>query len=273
MPQPLVHSGDQYLPGVLWAYRNTPHESTGEKPSYLLFGVDCRTPTEAAYIPPSSLHPNDVTEYKEELCLSLLVAMQGIGRKEYPEGPSKDKKHYDKARGAKPASLKTGEWVLVRFPQDKQGRKCKLSRPWHGPYRVVLGRCTSPMQDPQIRVHESRVKHCSANFPAGFYWYGGKRRGPGRPPKWVTTLLDTMESQDSDGDSVDLSEDGADMSQESADQDPNDCESSVDGDDGPDESLADLFQPVPEGPPVPAAAQGNSRYPLRNRQGRLGQTL
>ena len=206
--------------------------------------MDCRTPTEAAYIPPSSLHPNDVTEYKEELCLSLLVAMQGIGRKEYPEGPSKDKKHYDKARGAKPASLKTGEWVLVRFPQDKQGRKCKLSRPWHGPYRVVLGRCTSPMQDPQIRVHESRVKHYPANFPAGFYWYGGKRRGPGRPPKWVTTLLDTMESQDADGDSVDLSEDGADVSQESADQDPDDCESSVDGDDGPDESLADLFQPV-----------------------------
>jgi hypothetical protein len=24
---------DRYLPGVLWAYRNTPHDSTGEKPS------------------------------------------------------------------------------------------------------------------------------------------------------------------------------------------------------------------------------------------------
>ena len=31
---------DQYLPSVLWAYRNTPHESTGEKPSFLLFGWD-----------------------------------------------------------------------------------------------------------------------------------------------------------------------------------------------------------------------------------------
>ncbi len=29
---------DRYLSGVLWAYRNTPHESTGEKPSFLLFG-------------------------------------------------------------------------------------------------------------------------------------------------------------------------------------------------------------------------------------------
>ena len=41
---------DRYLPGVLWGYRNTPHESTGEKPSYLLFGVDCRTPTERATV-------------------------------------------------------------------------------------------------------------------------------------------------------------------------------------------------------------------------------
>jgi hypothetical protein len=32
---------DKYLHGVLWAYRNIPHESTGEKPSFLLFGHDC----------------------------------------------------------------------------------------------------------------------------------------------------------------------------------------------------------------------------------------
>ena len=42
---------DRFLPGVLWAYRNTPHTSTGEKPSFLLYGIDCRSPTEAAYLP------------------------------------------------------------------------------------------------------------------------------------------------------------------------------------------------------------------------------
>ena len=25
--------------------------------------------------------------------------------------------------------------------------------------------------------------------PAGYYWYGGRRAGPGRPPKWVDALL------------------------------------------------------------------------------------
>jgi len=42
---------DNHIPGILWAYRNTPHQSTGEKPSYLLFGFDCRSPIEAS-LPP-----------------------------------------------------------------------------------------------------------------------------------------------------------------------------------------------------------------------------
>jgi len=65
---------DKYLPGLLWAYRNTPHKSTGEKPSFLLFGVDCRTPSESALLPPSSLDPTDVADYREELALSLSSA-------------------------------------------------------------------------------------------------------------------------------------------------------------------------------------------------------
>ena len=53
---------DCYLSGVLWAYRNMPHEATGEKPSFLLFGVDCWTPTEAVLLPSSPLEPADVSD-------------------------------------------------------------------------------------------------------------------------------------------------------------------------------------------------------------------
>ena len=56
-----------YLYGELWAYRNVPHSSTGEKPSFLLYGFDCRHPTEAALLPPKSLGPIDVSDYHEEL--------------------------------------------------------------------------------------------------------------------------------------------------------------------------------------------------------------
>ena len=55
---------DRYLSGVLWAYRNTPHEATGEKPSFLLFGLDCRSPTEAALLPPNSLETMELSNYR-----------------------------------------------------------------------------------------------------------------------------------------------------------------------------------------------------------------
>lgn len=38
---------------------------------------------------------------------------------------------------AKNTPSKIGDWVLVHFPQEETGEKRKLSRPWHGPYRVL----------------------------------------------------------------------------------------------------------------------------------------
>ena len=35
---------------------------------------------------------------------------------------------------------------------------------------------------------QSRVCGCPKEFPGGFYWYGGRRAGPGRPPKWLDNL-------------------------------------------------------------------------------------
>lgn len=45
---------DKHLPGILWAYRNTPHDTIGEKPSFLLFRWDCKSPSEAALLPPAN---------------------------------------------------------------------------------------------------------------------------------------------------------------------------------------------------------------------------
>ena len=81
----------------------------------------------------------------------------------------------------------------MKFPQDETGRLRKLSRPWHGPYRVIdkhnpditVVKVYAP-QDGQIQVHQSR---CPPELPAGFYWYGSRRSSPGRPPKWVDKLL------------------------------------------------------------------------------------
>lgn len=57
---------------------------------------------------------------------------------------------------------------------------------------VRLVRLTDKGSVPQegaIQVHQSRVCPCPSEFPAGYFWYGSKRRGPGRPPKWTEALM------------------------------------------------------------------------------------
>ena len=185
---------DRYLPGVLWAYRNVPHDSTMEKPSFLLFGIDCRTPTEAALLPPQELEPTEVADYREELILSLSTARK-IAAESIKSAQARYKKTYDKL--SREADYQLGDWVLVRFPQEETGRQRKLSRPWHGPYRIIerndpdvtVVKVYAP-QDGQIQVHQMRVAPCPPELPAGFFWYGSRRSTPGRPPKWVDQLLD-----------------------------------------------------------------------------------
>ena len=44
-------------------------------------------------------------------------------------------------------------------------------------------------KDGSIKVHQSLVSPCPVGFPAGYYWYGGKKQGPGHPPKWLGRVL------------------------------------------------------------------------------------
>ena len=181
---------DQYISGALWAYRNVPHEATGEKPSFLLLGVDCRNPSEATLLPPHELEATDVSDYREQVILSLSTARQlaAVSIRTAQE------KYKD--RSSCVADYKLGDWVLVKFPHDETGRMRKLSRPWHGPYRVIdrrdpdvtVVKVYAP-QDGQIQVHQNRVSRCPPELPSGFFWYGSRRSGPGRPLKWVDRLL------------------------------------------------------------------------------------
>lgn len=43
-------------------------------PSFLLFGVDCRSPAEAAYLKPTDVYPVDIDDYREELQVSVMSA-------------------------------------------------------------------------------------------------------------------------------------------------------------------------------------------------------
>lgn len=115
----------------------------------------------------------------------------------------KYKKNYD--RNSRARDLRVGDWILIRYPQEETGANQKLSRPWHGPYRVIESDATGvpaikvyASQEDPIHVHQSRVTRCPPGFPAGYWWYGNRRSSPGRPPKWVDRYLTTQDTHSGD---------------------------------------------------------------------------
>ena len=151
----------------------------GEKPSFLLFDIDFRSPTEACYLPTVEAGLTDVRDYREELMLTLTSARELV-TKSIRKSQSSYKHHYDQR--SRTLELRVGDWVLIHFPNDETGHWRKLSRLWHGPYRVTELSNTGAVcmkvyfpQDGSVRVHQSRVCACPPGFLAGYYWYGGKR--------------------------------------------------------------------------------------------------
>ena len=124
---------DQYLPGLLWAYRNMPHESTGEKPSFLVYGLDCRSPTEAALHPPHLIQPINVSDYRQELTLSLATA-RNLAAESIQKVQCWYKTQYNKK--ARTTDYCVGDWVIVHNPQEESGAFRKFSRPWYSPYQI-----------------------------------------------------------------------------------------------------------------------------------------
>ena len=142
---------------------------------------------EASLLPVSQDVPHTaIRDYREELLLTLSTARESA-LKSIREAQKRYKSQYD--RKTDTFEYKIGDWVLIHFPSDETGRLRRLSRPWHGPFwvtscnetNVVATKVYFPRDDP-IRVHQTCVKPCLAGFTPGYYWYGGRRHGPGRPP-------------------------------------------------------------------------------------------
>ena len=102
---------DRYLPGLLWAYQNTPHESMGENPSNQLpLGIECRLSTEAALLPPSNIQLTELASYREEFILSLSTARNATA-KHILKAQKKNKDYHDQR--ATHISYNLGDWLLI----------------------------------------------------------------------------------------------------------------------------------------------------------------
>lgn len=102
--------------GILFAYRNFLHDSTGENPSCLLFGVDCKTPINAALLKLSSLQPGNTQDFREELFLSLSSACEVSAK-----AVQKTQQHYKTAFDCKlkPITYHVIYWAMATFPAEE----------------------------------------------------------------------------------------------------------------------------------------------------------
>ena len=125
---------DRYLDSLLFAYRETPQDSTGFAPFELLYGRDIRGPLMIL----SELWTNEeaVPEIKTayQYLIDLRERMEKtceMARNELLKSHDRYRKNYN--RKAKSRTFKVGDEVLLLLPTDRN----KLLMHWKGPFRVV----------------------------------------------------------------------------------------------------------------------------------------
>ena len=125
---------DRHIPMILFAYRVSPHASTGESPFFLLYGREPRLPLDVALLMPDSQLSPSVAEHRARIIENLENA-QRIVSSNTQLAQLQMKEHYDKT--SRPVQYEIGGKVWVYTPKTKKGLSKKLLHNFHGPYRIV----------------------------------------------------------------------------------------------------------------------------------------
>ena len=85
--------------------------------SFFLFGLDLKSPTAAAFLPPDSLDPTDLGSYQQELVLSLSLA------RELAESSTREaQRHYKCKYNKKAKNVEEYQLGDCIFPKKRLGR-------------------------------------------------------------------------------------------------------------------------------------------------------
>ncbi|XP_038062372.1 uncharacterized protein LOC119732841 [Patiria miniata] len=126
---------DQKVMLATFAYRSTPHESTGETPNMLMLGRELYLPLDlTTRVTAKDGEVSEETDYALQLREDMQLAHERA-REVLKCSARRQKKCYDqKTIGAK---LKTGEFVWLHNPSKTKGLSPKLQRRWEGPYLIL----------------------------------------------------------------------------------------------------------------------------------------
>lgn len=125
---------DQWLPYILFAYREVPQVSTGFSPFELLFPHEVRGPLsvlkELWEGEQSNKEPVNVVSYVLQM-REKLEKMTALAQEHMKASQCKQKTWYDSA--ARERGFELGQKVLVMLPSEES----KLLAKWQGPYEVI----------------------------------------------------------------------------------------------------------------------------------------
>ena len=124
---------DNHLAAILFAYRVSPHDTTGESPFFLLYGREPRLPVHVSLLSPRN-ESSSVTKHRARIVQTLEEA-HAIARENIQRVQQKMKEIYD--RSARDPKFMIGDKVCIYTPKTKKGLSRKLMHHWHEPYRIV----------------------------------------------------------------------------------------------------------------------------------------
>ena len=168
---------DKVLGAVLFAYRSTPHQSTGETPFYLVYGREPNLPTAMNFHVPVTKFPVVETDYGVALEKELKYA-RSLAKQNLETSQKQQKKYYDKK--AKGSDLKVGDLVMLKVQP-----KFKLDKQFQGPFVIVSLTNTNAViqvkgdEDGETMiVSRQRLSKCSVQMAKARPWLGqsGKLR-------------------------------------------------------------------------------------------------
>jgi len=154
---------DRYLAPLLFALRDTVHESHGFTPFELVFGRSCRGPVKIL----KELWTNESVEEELQDVYTYMLELRGrieetckLAQEAINKANAKNKKYYDKK--ARNRELKIGDKVLLLLPSCNN----KLLVQWQGPFLIK-----DRLGDYDYRVEDagSKVKTYHINMLKKYY--------------------------------------------------------------------------------------------------------
>lgn len=134
------HNWDRALPQLLFAYRNTPHPSTGDTPFRLLYGYDARWPSDVVLHELTQPHtPRTVIHDLLELRMKSLRNARRIAFNTMAKCFERAQARRAEALQPKATSYKKGQlvWVKTSDFERRRTNAPKMAPKFTGPYRIL----------------------------------------------------------------------------------------------------------------------------------------